>query len=68
MAAPDQGHAQIAHAIRRSAALDAALRFCATDAPMEVVLETADRFAKWIRGTAGQRPTDFLGKDPWAED
>lgn len=68
MASPDankiyEGFAQLAHAIRRTKALEVATLICEPGTSEEDLLATADRLAVWIRGGAEERqpwrpPTD----------
>lgn len=51
------GFAQIAHAIRRVGALHEAVSLTPPEGTIEDVLETAERLALWLRGSA-EDPAD----------
>ncbi len=64
MASPDankvyDGLAQVAHAIRRSAALREAISISPPEATIPEMLRTADELAEWIRGSANE------GRSSW---
>lgn len=55
------GLSKVAHAIRRSAALGAAVQLTPPDGTVEDVLDLAGRLATWLAGEAGAREAEDRG-------
>lgn len=63
------GLSRVAHAVRRSTALWAAVMTSPEGTAEDAMLSKADRYARWILGHAdeGAQQQDFLGSNPWSQ-
>lgn len=71
-AVAERGLSKVAHALRRSMALYAAIITLPEGTEDRELFARADTFASWLAGTAGRTeaadggtPAEFLGKNPW---
>ena len=66
----EEGAAQVAHSIRRSAALYIAVITSSEGTPDEMLFRRADTYAQWIRGKAGTQSVEdegWMGVPLWEE-
>lgn len=60
----EQGMSKLAHAIRRSTALHVAMNITPPESTVDDLLDTADRLADWIKGSAEDAVPGTAGEKP----